>query len=550
MKKYTFYFICFLMAVAVTSCKKEKEEDSFLKGQMTDFHGQKAYIDGSNYSCFRQGETIFVNGRNNCTVSALSNSDRTCTISGAEEANGYYAFYPANMISATDISSGFSNATVTLPRVQQYAEENGHQVIDNPMAGQLTSPSGTIQFYNLCALLKVTVQSNWAQLDSIQMILKGTTLWGTGTVNASDWKLEMTNGQANHDTISLDFTGTNHAGNYTGEAFYIMVPEVVIADDPNLAEVQIRIFGKRAANTLATPRSYSISLSDARIVTHNNIQLFNKVYADTVRGVGVFTVSSTGKKVSFSPGNLVHVKGSGEWHFPTKPYHGIPAANYNYFFGFGTSGWNSGANKYQPGDYNGTYTDYYVGGSPNNDLTGNYAEADWGWHNTIRGNDGYNYPPHTWRVLTIAEWKYLLTERNATKRFAKATVNGVKGIIIYPDNYSHNEHSNYYNDVTKDYSVNTLDTTQWNTCHKWGCVFLPAHGYRAAGKDPDGSNNNPNGTNFGFYASSTHGRYDNQQTNIPKEQLMLAMKFTNNSMPFEGHMRHEGACVRLVHDLN
>ena len=106
MKKYALYIICFLMAVATTSCKKEKEEESFLKGQMTDFHGQKAYIDGSNYSCFREGETILVNGRNNCTVSALSNSDRTCTISGAEEASGYYAFYPANLISATDISTG------------------------------------------------------------------------------------------------------------------------------------------------------------------------------------------------------------------------------------------------------------------------------------------------------------------------------------------------------------------------------------------------------------------------------------------------------------
>lgn len=549
MKKYTFYFICFLMAVAVTSCKKEKEEDSFLKGQMTDFHGQKAYIDGSNYSCFRQGETIFVNVRNNCTVSALSNSDRTCTISGAEEASGYYAFYPANMISATDISSGFSGATVTLPRVQQYVEESGHQVIDNPMAGHLNTSSGTIQFYNLCALLKVTVQSNWVQLDSIQMILKGTTLWGTGTVNASDWKLEMTNGQANHDTISLDFTGTNHAGNYTGEAFYIMVPEVEIADDPTMAEVQIRIFGKRAPSTDATPRSYSISLSAARTVTHNNIQLFNKVYADTVIGVGEFTVEPAqngrpARKVSFASGNLLHEEiTNGKWRFPNRPYHGVSGSSFKYYF-----------------SYN------------NHTLVGTDAESDWGWKHEIQYRNDYQplgiteltSPPHTWRIPTRAEWINIImgargNNGSGEKNFVYQKVNDTYGLIFFPDNFDFSK----INGVVIDRSLpsgnpigsDKAEENWYNYYEKNGCIFLPAHGYTSSTHPAynDGSNVTYHGS-YGYYASANSNTPDVGHYSCFKFQNNA--KFNGDNITPNGISCNEaingkgGVNVRLVHDLN
>ena len=348
MKKYTFYFICFLMAVAVTSCKKEKEEDSFLKGQMTDFQGQKAYIDGSNYSCFRRGEPILVNGRNNCTVSTLSNSDRTCNISGAEKSEyGYYAFYPANLISATDISSGFNGATVTLPRVQQYAEENGHQVIDNPMAGHLpNSPSGTIQFHNLCALLKVNVTSNWT-LDSIQVTMKGTDLWGTGSVDETSWKIDMDNG-ATHDTkyetVSLVFP-RDGISTSNGMSFYIMVPNNTITAD-NQA-VKVHFYGK--FKQIAVHKNHSMVVAQSQQVVHNRIITLN-TFSLNEPGIGVFTVNGSGKKVTFAPGNLVENKTTHEWHFPGKPYHGVSTSDYNYYF---------------------SYTD--------NLLNNN----DWGWINTV-----------------------------------------------------------------------------------------------------------------------------------------------------------------------
>ncbi len=294
MKKYTLYIVCLLLAVATTSCKKEKM-DSFLKGQMTDFQGQKAYIDGQNYSCFQINDQIQVNNRT-CTVSGLSNSDHICTISGAEESTtGYYAFYPAGMINNVSLSGGFSNVTVTLPRVQTYREENNNQIIDNPMAGYLEGSSGIIQFNNLCALLKVTVASNWT-LDSIQVKLNGAELWGECTVDVTNWKLDLNNGEhdTKYETVSLKFLNGISTGS-SGKTFYIVVPQTTIV--ANSDAVTVRIFG-RYKNT-AVNKSFSKTVSGANVtVAYNTINtLPNVTYFEV--GVGVIHGEWTREKSSF-----------------------------------------------------------------------------------------------------------------------------------------------------------------------------------------------------------------------------------------------------------
>ena len=54
-------------------------------------------------------------------------------------------------------------------------------------------------------------------------------------------------------------------------------------------------------------------------------------------------------------------------------------------------------------------------------------KSDWG--NTIGSG---------WRTLTSAEWTYLFDSRTTTSgvRYAKATVNGVSGVILLPDDWS------------------------------------------------------------------------------------------------------------------
>ena len=611
MKKYTFYFICFLMAVAVTSCKKEKEEDLFLKGQMTDFHGQKAYIDGSNYSCFRQGETIFVNGRNNCTVSALSNSDRTCTISGAEEASGYYAFYPANMISATDISSGFSGTTVTLPRVQQYVEESGHQVIDNPMAGHLTSPSGTIQFNNLCAVLKLNVFTN-GTLDSISVRCPGATLFGSGTVDASTWKLNMDANQTGKDSIVLLFPN-RRAGNVYGESYYIVVPEATLTVGSDA--VVVRIFGTGIADNTATRMKrfgMTIPTGGNTLLAYNKIHNFANFCFGRVEYNQncVFTVAPAqngkpARRVTIANGNLVRDKDNGVWHFPKNPYDNVSVRvrnvetnkYYDYFFCYGTSGWSgTGAvQSYNPSSnipsnsYN-DYTKYILGNSYTNDMTGAYAEADWGWHNTIQYDEGKVSPPHTWRTLTKEEWDYLINQRPG-RRWAKASIvvsvnpkKTVNGLIIFQDNTDNNHNLNQ--EENEGYVEYTLAT--WNDIFKkYGAVFLPAHGFRGLTTYPDDAEQSFYGGGYqaGFYAVADHWAGGTQTCdfyhNLPSPPVIdgttAAQTFNAdhyvNCFIFSGKgpnptctyfnsvnsnqgwvgtrfvLRNEGVCVRLVHDI-
>ena len=498
MKKYTLYIICLLLAVAVTSCKKEKE-DSFLKGQMTEFHGQKAYIDGQNYSCFQINDQIQVNNRT-CTVSGLSNSDHICTISGAEESTtGYYAFYPAGMINNVSLSGGFSNVTVTLPRVQTYREENNNQIIDNPMAGYLAPSSETtiIQFNNLCALLKVTVKSNWI-LDSIQVKLNGAELWGTGTVNTTYWKLVNMNNIENgashetkHEIVSLKFPKEGISTGTTGKTFYFVVPQTTIV--ANSDAVTIRIFGRY--RTAIVNKSFSKTLSGANVtINYNSINTLPTIDYQENIGIGVFTVAA-GKQVTFSQRQLINVGNTGTYIVDGYSYQGISSKDRHFFY------------NYDP-------ISYTIGAYPNN----------------------------TWRNLTENEWNYILFSRNTRdgKRFAKTSVEYHRGIIIFPDDWVYNSSSSPHNKLTNINNANAsydgqISSSEWiNTFEREGCIFIRGFDNSAqAGTnspDPGPQRNEADG----YYATATSGR---------------CLRFTNNSLAFINVGSYK-VNVRLVHDLN
>ena len=219
--------------------------------------------------------------------------------------------------------------------------------------------------------------------------------------------------------------------------------------------------------------------------------------------ISLFSVSDN-NKVFFSKGNLqytttgthaVYGGGSeiGTWRFAEHQYDYIGSENSNIaasytgwidLFGWGTSGWNSGANAYQPWTM-GQNSDYYPGGSAENDLTGAYARADWGVYNAI-SNGGDR--PGMWRTLTEDEWVYLMETRSASTvggtsdaRFVKATVAGTKGLIIFPDSYTHPTEvaePTYVNSNENVYGSNRYTVSQWSEMESAGAIFLPEAGYR------------------------------------------------------------------------
>ena len=86
---------------------------------------------------------------------------------------------------------------------------------------------------------------------------------------------------------------------------------------------------------------------------------------------------------------------------------------------------------------------------------------------------------------TIEEWKYILDKRTTATsiRFAKAIVEGVRGLLLLPDDWDSTYcHLRHFNDDDVDYSSNSLTEPFWTEkAEAQGAVFLPAAGIRDFG---------------------------------------------------------------------
>lgn len=91
-----------------------------------------------------------------------------------------------------------------------------------------------------------------------------------------------------------------------------------------------------------------------------------------------------------------------------------------------------------------------------------------------------------YRTLTKDEWDYLLNTRTASTvdgvsdaRFAKAKVNGVNGLVIFPDTFNGGGFTwANINNKTSNFTGNTITEAQWTNIEKAGAVFLPCCGQR------------------------------------------------------------------------
>ena len=182
---------------------------------------------------------------------------------------------------------------------------------------------------------------------------------------------------------------------------------------------------------------------------------------------GQFSVAAN-TKISFAKGNLQYKASPAGWQFAANQYDIIGSANNSIsssntdwidLFGFGTSGYDY---KY-PYMSSTTDSDY-----PSSDIAG--TDYDWGEKNYTEGvEDGY-------RVLTADEWTYLMSGRtNASNLRGLATVNGVKGLLLLPDNWLNPGVTFTHNASYSD----SYTSAQWAQLEASGAVFLPAAGSRS-----------------------------------------------------------------------
>jgi hypothetical protein len=226
---------------------------------------------------------------------------------------------------------------------------------------------------------------------------------------------------------------------------------------------------------------------------------------------GKFTINANGDQVYFSKGNLQYNKTTQVWSFMEHQYDivetngdvGENYANQNIvsLFGWGTSGWSgSGAIYYRPWDTDASNSSLY--GPPGQcDLTGAYAQADWGVNNPI--SNGCN-TANQWRTLTIQEWQYVIFDRITPSciLYAKAMVNNICGLILLPDDWNSNTYNLINTNISNaSFGSNILTAPQWSILEQAGAVFLPVTGSRSG-------TSVYNEGSLGYYWSSTHDNWN------------------------------------------
>lgn len=233
---------------------------------------------------------------------------------------------------------------------------------------------------------------------------------------------------------------------------------------------------------------------------------------------GVFSVSGQ-NKVYFSQGNLQYQASTNTWRFAENQWDYIGDANSNISSSY--SGW----------------IDLFGWGTGNNPTNSSFFDSNYDtfneWGNNAINNGGNT--ANVWRTLTKNEWMYVFNTRNTTsgKRYAKATVNGINGVILLPDNWNSSNYSlSGTNNSGAIFSSNRISQSDWtNRLEAHGAVFLPATGYRHmtivfyVGSD-------------GYYWSAT---YKDSENAYP-------MTFGDGNLYFDGGRRSCGLSVRLVRD--
>ena len=256
---------------------------------------------------------------------------------------------------------------------------------------------------------------------------------------------------------------------------------------------------------------------------------------------GKFTINSLGDQVYFSQGNLQYVGSAGSpyWKFAENQWDylgnngqgGSSQTVDRDLFGWGTSGFNHGANCYRPWSTSETNSDYYAYGQYNYNLYDQSGMADWGRNPIMNGGNQSNQ----WRTLTKDEWDYIINYRNTPSgvRWVQAKVNNVNGMILLPDDWSTTYyHLNYPNVNSTEWGYNPISATSWSELEQHGAVFLPASGGRWSGGE------------IGFVTSLywSSSCYDADQSWV--------LNFGNSSMiPSYKRNRFLGGAVRLVRDV-
>ena len=521
---------CFCAAAMLfCSCAKEEPEPNTssraavkLRAVFADSYsatnkgGAKVVVDNTVTPAFLEGDEVWVSGE---TFTATVDGDEF-TLTGSA-ATPYAAVYPYDCVDLTEQgeSTGFP-VSLTLPAEQPYeVDGSGNQIINAPMAA-LADDEPLLEFKNVCSLVRIRVRNNYEgegdiTLSSITIAASSANLSGSASITESEGNFTLA---VSSGSKSVTLTGLSEEVkvNKSSKDYYIYIPPI------SGETLTITVNGKYSDKTLGeftqvSTSGVSLAKSEIGAASHrlNDCEYFF---------TKAFSVAAD-RQVYFSPGNLEYQPSTNTFQFADEQWTSfIGSSTYGNLltesnrvstdkwldrFGWGTSGWDgSGATYYHPYNLmctNNSSIGYGYGPSANSyrqSLTGDYKNADWGIYNNIKNGDKTD-AAGTWRTPTSSEWSYVYGSRSlATSRKARATVNGILGLILLPDNWKKPAGISMTLDPANS-TTNVYTSDEWHLLEKYGAVFIPVTGKsttRITGTGTVASNSEY--TN-GYYWSST-----------------------------------------------
>ncbi len=304
---------------------------------------------------------------------------------------------------------------------------------------------------------------------------------------------------------TLDCTGVE-LNSTDPTSFYIVVPagewkKGFVVDVFDEEDEYIACFTKKSTANFVAAESMIMPVKEITPMT-------------AYTGVGVFSVSAT-KQVSFAPGNLQYMPSRKVWRFAPDQTTII-------------------------GEYNKNLSDTYNGwvdlfgysvvsnnfGAINSPYVSNYSGDFVDWGINIIGAD----IPNTWHTLSEIEWDYMLTKRDNAKNLnGLATVDGMKGTIILPNNYLSIPRNIEFvagNGDNNGFSTNIFTRAEWKMLEQEGAIFLPVTGLRTGV--------NWGSHEVGFYRVTSSSR---------------SFSFNVSGLFISGRDSHYGCAVRLAKEL-
>ena len=544
-----------MLLVGFTQCKKDNETptsdegvritltaDYGQSGEKTDFNpaaGSFVWSDGTDGT-----EYINVGGAKSGYLGQLTGTGDgsstkitfTGSISPADDEGTLYFFYLGN---------GNHAAANTVDFSKQYGDYE-HVTNQHVAIGSASYTKGDTDFSATLNMAMTIAKFNLSGFVSASetaetVYLSGNDVYTTATINY------------NNGTITGNEKGLINIGTASNEQYVALIP----------ASDNVKTTLEFNSNSKTGTIDFKRGIQAGRYYTAAELgSLAVSASAGSVIP-GAFSVSAT-KKVFFSPGNLQYQASTGTWRFAPNQWEAIgnnagnttitdrdKQSDWIDLFGWGTSGWNNGNANYQPYVYYYSSASYAYGYGPKSswnyslDLTGDFANADWGVYNTVSGSTG-------WRTLTgndDGEWKYLLETRSASRindvddaRYAKAVVNGVSGLIVFPDSYNHPDGIDLPENINTSgsggWTNNNYNTDDWTAMESAGAIFLPVTGHRK-GTDTEVSEES-----YGYYWSANYYTYKNTYYACSLSFFNLQVA-PNDKFQY----RYYGCAVRLVKDV-